>query len=189
MNKHTLHLAARRVFNLLPPDFQRVFISHAHDDDPDDFLGELIIAWLEGYTIAQARSAARRFSEGGQAPRAMVSLEAWMEKHGHEDKNHGLEMVFIEEEEKKEINLDGFILDSKELAGRLGVTRRRAQQIIKQQVDRARALGDLFITSLPSLDGGSPPEAGRRGGRVENPERKINQASVAGRRSTGEGRV
>ncbi|MEF3169504.1 MAG: hypothetical protein K6360_09325, partial [Deltaproteobacteria bacterium] len=171
MNKRSLHKTAQRVFDLLPPDFQRVFISHAHDDDPDDFLGELIIAWLEGRTPAQARSAARRFSEGGQAPRAIASLDAWMERHGHEDKNHGLEMVFIEEEEeeeKKEINLDGFILDSKELATRLGVTRRRAQQIIKQQVDRAKELGDLFITSLPSLEegeGGSPPEAGGRGGR------------------------
>lgn len=179
MNRHNLHLTAHRVFNSLPPSFQQAFFDHKHPDDADDLLNELALAWLEGRTPAQARASVRRFTEGGQGPRRVESLQAWMEKN----ESHELDVLFSEGENKTEdgeIRIHGIPTSTEEIARQRGVTRRRAQQILKEQIARAQLCGDLFLDVEKETE--TPLMAGRREGQVENPNRKINQASVAGQR-------
>lgn len=170
MNKYELHTTAQRALNKLPDKFREAFFSHAHNDDIDDFLGELALAFLEGRTPDQARSAMRRFTEGGQGPRSMVSLESWMENNNKDD----IPIFDQEEEERTERagTIDGIPVSTMEIAAKFGVTRRRAQQLLKQQVEKAKMCGDLF--ALPLRPEGQ--------GRVENPRRKINGSSIAGQR-------
>ncbi|MFZ5882406.1 MAG: hypothetical protein ACOYYI_01345 [Chloroflexota bacterium] len=192
MNKHTLHATAQRVFQALPPCFKDAFYSHHDQDDPDDFLGELSLAWLEGRTPAQARSRARRFTEGGQGPRgkkiSLEAVEAWMAGEEERGVDHGLN-ILLSMVKKRETGalgsgLDGIPTSTEEIARRRGVTRRRAQQLLKAQVESAKACGDLWVNHEIEE---KPLVAGRLEGRVENPARKINQASVAGQHSIEEG--
>lgn len=176
MNIHHLHPIARRVFNSLPPSFQQSFLGHKHHDDADDFLGEMVIAWLEGRTPAQARASARRFTEGGQGLRRLASLDVWMERP---DDIHNLEVSFSEGENETGGGIAGIPTSTEEIARRRGVTRRRAQQILKKQITRAQLCGDLWVNHETNE---KPLDAGGREGQVENPKRKINQASVAGQR-------
>lgn len=191
MNKHTLHVTAQRVFQALPPCFKDAFYSHHDQDDPDDFLGELSLAWLEGRTPAQARSCVRRFSEGGQGPRgkkiSLEAVEAWMAGEEERSGDHGLNILLslVKKRETGALGpgLDGIPTSTEEIARRRGVTRRRAQQILKKQITRAQLCGDLWVNHETNE---KPLDAGRREGQVENPARKINQASVAGQRLSAE---
>jgi len=144
MNIHTLHPAAGFVFNVLPAEFREAFIFHKYKDDPDEFLSELAIAWLEGRTPAQARASARRFNDGGQAPRLMSSLNELIENIG-EHGSLGDDGVESCEDCEKWAEIEGIPTSTSAIAKQRGITRRRAQQILKEQVARARICGDMWV--------------------------------------------
>jgi len=145
MNIHTLHPAAGFVFNVLPAEFREAFIFHQYKDDPDEFLSELAVAWLEGRTPAQARASARRFSDGGQAPRSMSSLDELIIESIGEHGDLSNEGVESDEDCEKWAEIEGIPISTKEIARQRGITIRRAQQLLKEQVARAQACGDMWV--------------------------------------------
>lgn len=128
------HSYAHRILQTLPLEFQEAFrIAQGRGDD-DDLLQELALAALAGRTPEFARSAARRFEDGGQAPRRMLEID--------EERAAQIE---AEEADVSGLDFDfGALVDAGEIAKRFGVGRRRAYQLIQKQIAQAEACGDLF---------------------------------------------
>lgn len=131
-----------RVFNTLSTESKAAFEKSraAESENLDDLLQQLALAELEHRTSDYARSATRRFREGGRAPRMTVALDA--ERDEYADAFAFSPEDYCEDEEI-EYPLD-FRVDIAEISSKFGVTSRRAYQIVQSQIERASSNFDLF---------------------------------------------
>lgn len=149
-----LSKTAKHVFETLPAEFKKVFLDVSSNDNPDDFVQELACAWLEGKTANQARSKARRFTDGGNSIRYALSLE---QDFATVDENYEFssfsrsvedELIDIEErlnqKESEETSFEG--LDVATIAKRTGLTKEAIYYRIKIQSKKAEQNFDLFFS-------------------------------------------
>jgi hypothetical protein len=157
MKVYSLSNQSQKVFESLPQDFKDLFLAVDYADNPDDFVQELAIAFLEDKTPSQARSSARRFTDGGNSIRGSLSLEV---EFAQADEVFGsvfsasqasqasvLDVIIAEEYEKanpyKETGFEG--LSVAEIVKKTGLTKEAIYYRIKIQSEKASSNLDLFV--------------------------------------------
>lgn len=125
----------RRALGALPPPLQ-AFVRSDKYNEAADLIGQLAIAWLEAAPedtlekiYNKARSACRRFTQ--DKSHYSVSYDPL----AHDVKTTDEQSEWAPTKRADRV---------KELAEHLGVTPRRAQQILKAQLEKAGRDGDLF---------------------------------------------
>jgi hypothetical protein len=154
MKVYSLSNQSRKVFESLTQEFKDLFLAVDYADNPDDFVQELAIAFLEDKTPSQARSSARRFTDGGNSIRGSLSLEV---EFAQADEVFGsvfsasqasaLDVIIAEEDEKanpyKETGFEG--LSVAEIVKKTGLTKEAIYYRIKIQSEKAENNLDLFV--------------------------------------------
>ena len=194
--RQELHHTAAMVLRAMPPELARAVRAHTYADDPDDLIGQAALAWLEAARIERmetetetengreriialrawntARSAARRFAEGGNSIRTRCCVCIDEQRAGANDDEwepwtDPEEMEARMERERQFEALEA--LGIKEGMGietiqkRLKVGKRRAYQILRQQLEAAAAGGDMLVEAEAAADSYAdqePPTARRR---------------------------
>lgn len=129
-----MNAASRRVYDTLSAPYRHAFRAAQGTGDDDDLVQELALAQLSGRSPDYARSAARRFRDGGQGPRGLFTLD--------DERESG---IAAEVADADDLRRDfGAIAHADKIAERFGVTTRRGYQLIAAQIRRAEACGDLF---------------------------------------------
>jgi len=133
-----MNAASHKVFQNLAPGFRHAFALARGTGDDDDLIQDLALAQLLGKSPDFARSAHRRFREGGQGPRAISTLD--------DERARGIEAEVVDDEDMHEDMQREFgaCVNVDKIAEHFGVTKRRGYQIIQKQIRRAQASGDLF---------------------------------------------
>jgi hypothetical protein len=125
-----------RALAALPPALQalaRQHIEHHPSDDINDLIGELALALLE---LADAATDAQRIYN-----RARSRLRRQTQDPAHYSAQLDIERHDIEQDDEPTPIRRADIV--REIAARQRVTLRRAQQLVRRQIERA-AQGDLF---------------------------------------------